>query len=131
MRRGSVIAVVSSLALAVSACGSNPSAPAESGPAPAAAPAVEPEARSVSGRPLVPMALPEAERTRLEANLTAAEEELARNPGSADALIWVGRRQAYLWQYRNAIATFSRGIEAFPDGPALLPPPRPSLHHGA
>lgn len=115
MRRVREMAVVVSLSVGLAAC-SSPPAPAET-PAPVAAPAPEPEARSVTGRPLVPMTLPEADRARLEANLKAAEEELAKNPDSADALIWVGRRQAYLWQYRNAIVTFAKGIERFPDDP--------------
>jgi len=61
------------------------------------------------------MELAAADRAKLEANLKAAEDELATSPGSADALVWVGRRQGYLWQYRNAIATFTKGIERFPD----------------
>lgn len=117
MRRVRGMAVVMSLSVGLAACGSNQpaSAPAASEPAPAPAPAaVEPEARSVTGRPLVPMELPAADRAKLEANLKAAEEELAKNPESADALIWVGRRQGYLWQYRNAISTFTKGIDKFP-----------------
>ena len=46
--------------------------------------------------------------------LADAEAALAANPDSADALIWVGRRQAYLGRYDEAIATFTRGIEKFP-----------------
>lgn len=46
--------------------------------------------------------------------LAEAEAALAANPGSADALIWVGRRQAYLARYEDAIRTFTRGIAAFP-----------------
>ncbi|HUF22794.1 MAG TPA: tetratricopeptide repeat protein, partial [Vicinamibacterales bacterium] len=45
--------------------------------------------------------------------LAEAEAALAANPGSADALIWVGRRQAYLGRYDDAIATFTRGIATF------------------
>ncbi len=102
------------------ACGSNQPADAPAAtatPAPAAAAAAEPkaEATSVSGKPLIPITLPEAERARLEANLKAAQDDLAKNPDSADALIWVGRRQGYLWQYQNAIATFGQGIEKFPN----------------
>lgn len=46
--------------------------------------------------------------------LAEAEAALKANPDSADALIWVGRRQAYLARYDAAIATFTRGIERFP-----------------
>ena len=117
MRRVRGMAVVMSLSIGLAACGSNQPAPAPAAssatPAPAPAP-VEPEARSVTGRPLVPMELPAADRAKLEANLKAAEDELAKTPESADALIWVGRRQGYLWQYRNAITTFTKGIDKFP-----------------
>ena len=105
MRRVRGMAVVLSLSTGLAACGSNQPAPAPAAssatPPPAPVVAVEPEARSVTGRPLVPMELPAAERAKFEANLKAAEEELAKNPGSADALIWVGRRQGYLWQYKK------------------------------
>lgn len=46
--------------------------------------------------------------------LAEAEAALEANPNSADALIWVGRRQAYLARYDDAIRTFTRGIERFP-----------------
>ena len=118
MRRVRGMAVVLSLSVGLTACGSNQPAPAApAATTPALAPASTPpeaEARSVTGRALVPMELPAADRARLEANLKAAEDELAKNPASADALIWVGRRQGYLWQYRNAITTFTKGIDAFP-----------------
>ena len=112
------------LAGLLAACGAvQPAAPAPSdSPATAAAPApatvaTQPEAKSISGEPLMPLDFPPAERARLEANLKAAEAELAKHPESADALIWVGRRQGYLSQYRNAIATFTKGIDAFPTDP--------------
>jgi tetratricopeptide (TPR) repeat protein len=118
MRRVRGMAVVMSLSVGLAACGSNQPAPAASSatPAPAPAPAApaEPEARSVTGRPLVPMELPAADRAKLEANLKAAEAELAKTPDSADAIIWVGRRQGYLWHYRDAITTFTKGIDKFP-----------------
>ncbi|HUU34168.1 MAG TPA: tetratricopeptide repeat protein, partial [Vicinamibacterales bacterium] len=117
MRRVRTMAAVAALSASLAACGPNDPAPAAT--TPAATPAAQPdaEAYSVTGRPLVPMELPAADRAKLEANLQAAEEELAQNPESADALIWVGRRQGYLWQYRNAIATFTKGIEKFPNDP--------------
>ena len=58
-----------------------------------------------------------ASRERLEAHLAAAEKALAAAPDDPEALIWVGRRQGYLWQYRDAIATFTKGIERYPDNP--------------
>jgi tetratricopeptide (TPR) repeat protein len=76
------------------------------------------EASSLLGTPLMrQMDFPD--RSQLEANLSDAQAQLAANPDSADALIWVGRRQAYLWQYQDAINTFTQGIEQFPDDPRL------------
>lgn len=53
-------------------------------------------------------------RAKLEADLRAAESTLAANPDDADALIWVGRRQGYLADFRGAVQTFTKGIERFP-----------------
>ena len=50
----------------------------------------------------------------METQLAEAEAALKAAPDSADPLIWVGRRQAYLGRYGAAIATFTRGIERFP-----------------
>jgi tetratricopeptide (TPR) repeat protein len=112
------------LPTSLAACGgAQPGTPATTeAPATTAAPApatesAPPEATSISGKPLLRLEFPAAERARLEANLKAAEAELAKQPESADALIWVGRRQGYLSQYREAIATFTKGIAAFPTDP--------------
>jgi len=56
-------------------------------------------------------------RTRLEAHLEAAQADLADSP---DALIWVGRRLAYLGRYREAIATFTTGTNRFPQDARFL-----------
>ena len=74
-----------------------------------------PEATSLAGRPLYAPAVPEAARARLEAQLAGARADLARNPTSADALIWVGRRAAYLGRFQEAIRTFSDGIGRHPN----------------
>jgi tetratricopeptide (TPR) repeat protein len=73
----------------------------------------KPEATSLSGKPLMRITLPDQQK--LEANLAQAEKELAANPRSADAIIWVGRRLGYLWRYQDAIDMFSRGIAAHPN----------------
>jgi tetratricopeptide (TPR) repeat protein len=59
-------------------------------------------------RPVLP---PEAEQ-RMLGQLKTAEEEYARRP-SADGLIWVGRRTAYLGRYTEAIAIFSSGLAKY------------------
>jgi tetratricopeptide (TPR) repeat protein len=76
--------------------------------------AITPEATSILGRPLYPMELSAEARAPLEANLLTAESEYAKNPKSEDAIIWLGRRQAYLWRYRDAIDTYSKGLALHP-----------------
>jgi tetratricopeptide (TPR) repeat protein len=74
----------------------------------------KPEATSLLGQPLVPPAPSEQARPTLEANLAKAQEAYKANPGDADAIIWLGRRLAYLGRYRDAIATFSEGVQKHP-----------------
>lgn len=79
----------------------------------------KPEATSLLGKPLVPAPIaPEARKT-LEENLKQAEVVYGRNPDDPDATIWLGRRIAYLGRYRDAIETFSEGIEKHPDDARL------------
>jgi tetratricopeptide (TPR) repeat protein len=78
------------------------------------------EGVSLLGDTLWRPTLSDEARARLDANLEAAQAELAANPDSPDALIWVGRRLAYLGRYREAIATFTRGTERFPNDARFL-----------
>ena len=79
----------------------------------------EPEAISLSGKPLCAPELTAEQRTRLEANLDKARADLAKSPDSVDAAIWVGRRLAYLGRFREAIEAFSRAIASHPDAARL------------
>jgi tetratricopeptide (TPR) repeat protein len=79
-----------------------------------------PEATSLLGKPLVSAPQPEALRLRNEENLAAAKAALDKDPASADAIIWLGRRTAYLGRFREAIAIFTRGIERHPSDARLL-----------
>ncbi len=79
-----------------------------------------PEAISLLGRPLARPELPEEFRARQETLLAEAQDRLAARPDDLDALIWVGRRTAYLGRYREAIETYTRGLAAHPDEPRLL-----------
>jgi tetratricopeptide (TPR) repeat protein len=81
------------------------------------APASKPEATSLAGKPLY--AIEPANRPKLEGDLAQAEKDLAARPGDADAIIWVGRRLAYLWRYQDAIAMFSKGIALHPSNPRM------------
>jgi dipeptidyl aminopeptidase/acylaminoacyl peptidase len=74
-----------------------------------------PAAVSLLGAALHPPEIPADRRRPLEANLAQAQAELDKNPEDADAIIWMGRRQAYLGRFRDAVATFTRGIEKHPD----------------
>jgi tetratricopeptide (TPR) repeat protein len=74
----------------------------------------KPEATSLAGKPLYPPN-PIPNREKLEKDLQEAQS--VANPTTAEALIWIGRRQAYLWRYQDAIATFTKGIERYPDNP--------------
>lgn len=78
------------------------------------------EALSLLGEPLFPPALDSARRADLEANLAAARTSWEHAPEDADSIIWLGRRQAYLAQYRDAIATYSEGIRLHPDDARLF-----------
>jgi tetratricopeptide (TPR) repeat protein len=73
-----------------------------------------PEAVSLFGNRLYPPELPLERRTRLEADLTEARRAYEARPGNADALIWYGRRLAYLGRYRDAVAIYSEGIKRHP-----------------
>jgi len=89
------------------------------GCAPSAAPDETPveresEALSLLGRPLVAPELSAEFRNEQERLLGLARADLEKRPGDADALIWVGRRTAYLGRYREAIGIYSTGIETHP-----------------
>lgn len=75
-----------------------------------------PEATSLLGVALRPPD-PLPGRERLERDLQEAQS--VANPTTPEAIIWIGRRQAYLWRYQDAIATFTRGIARYPDDARL------------
>ena len=77
------------------------------------------EAVSLLGAELVPPAPSPEARTEQEVLLAEAEAAREADPGDVDAWIWVGRRQAYLGRYREAIATYSQALERFPDDARL------------
>ncbi len=79
-----------------------------------------PEAHSLLGRPLFPMALAPEERAKLQSNLDAALAALAADPDDPEKVIWAGRRLAYLGRYRDAIAMYTRGLERWPESFKLL-----------
>ena len=78
-----------------------------------------PEATSLLGEPLYAMPLAPEREAAMRAQLDSAESALEMRPGDADAIIWVGRRLAYLGHYRDAIEVFTEGVEAHPDDPRM------------
>jgi tetratricopeptide (TPR) repeat protein len=56
---------------------------------------------------------------KLLAQYEEAKAAAEANPEDVEALIWYGRRTAYLGQYNQAIDIFSEGIEKFPNEPRL------------
>ena len=78
-----------------------------------------PEATSLLGKPLFAPVPPPERKAALEKDLSAARAESEKNPASADAAIWVGRRTAYLGRYLDAIGVFSAAIEKHPSDPRL------------
>jgi len=56
---------------------------------------------------------------KLLAQFDEAKANFEANPENVDALIWYGRRIAYLGQYHQAISIFTQGIEKFPNDPRL------------
>jgi tetratricopeptide (TPR) repeat protein len=81
---------------------------------PVAAAAQTPEATSLFGKPLVSVPPTGDTKARLEADLAKAQADYDRDPSSADAAIWLGRRLAYLGRFRDAIDVYTRGIAKHP-----------------
>lgn len=66
-----------------------------------------------------PPPLPPEVLTEREAQLAEASAALRKNPDDIDALIWVGRRTAYLGRYYEAIEIFSKGMAKAPEDARL------------
>lgn len=79
----------------------------------------QPEVTGLDGRQFSAPQLSAEAKQRLEANLAQATGDFIKNPDSADVIIWLGRRLAYLSRYREAIDVFSRGIAKFPNDPRM------------
>ena len=69
------------------------------------------EGQDLLGRELARPELGEDFRQLQEEFLAEAVATLAQNPDDLEAVIWQGRRTAYLGRYQDAIAVYSRGLE--------------------
>ena len=72
------------------------------------------EGRSLLGKPLYRATLSAEVSARYNDRLAAAKSELALRPDDPDALIWVGRRTAYLGRYRESREIFTEGVKRYP-----------------
>ncbi len=78
-----------------------------------------PEAYSLFKKPLYPIAIAPEEKSKLDSNLAVAQAEYAKNPKDPERVIWLGRRLAYLWRYRDAIDVYSKGNALHPNNTKL------------
>jgi tetratricopeptide (TPR) repeat protein len=74
-----------------------------------------PEATSLFGQPLYSPELPLDIRQQRERQLSEALAAYEADPNDAEAIIWYGRRLAYLGRYREAIQVFGEGIRKHPN----------------
>ncbi|MCB9837837.1 MAG: hypothetical protein H6813_00720 [Phycisphaeraceae bacterium] len=79
-----------------------------------------PEAVSLLGRPLTPPTLAPETRELFERRLALAQAEFDKAPENEDAIVWLGRRTAYLGRYREAIGIYTRGLALHPESARLL-----------
>jgi len=79
-----------------------------------------PEVTSLIGVPLYRPVLSDDRRAELQANLDAAAAEYRAHPDDEEAIIWYGRRLAYLSRYNDAIAVYSHGLQRHPGSYKLL-----------
>lgn len=103
-----IVAGMVPVILLVGACASAPERTRTRETAPRA------EAMSLLGGALFAPVIPEEARERMERDLAEARAAYDRNPNDADAIIWLGRRLAYLGYYRVAIEVFGEGIRKHP-----------------
>jgi tetratricopeptide (TPR) repeat protein len=80
----------------------------------------EQEAISFLGDTMVRPLLDTASKHRADSLMEEALTLYKEDSTDLNAIIWYGRRQAYLHRYRDAIQTYSRGIQLHPQSPELL-----------
>lgn len=99
----------------LTACSAPPRVSQQAGPRRPA-----PEATSLLGQPLYPVAASETVHSRREEQLAAARTNFDADPRVEANIIWLGRRLAYLGRYRDAIAVYTQGLASRPASYRLL-----------
>lgn len=79
-----------------------------------------PEAKSLLGEPLYPRELPQEVKEDFERKLSDTRMQAKAHPDSEIALIWFGRRLAYLGRYRKAIEVYTEALKKHPESYKLL-----------
>ncbi|UCE07492.1 MAG: amidohydrolase family protein [bacterium] len=77
------------------------------------------QAISLLGDTLYIPVLSDDVREKYQKNLIEAKAAYDANSNDVDAIIWLGRRAAYLGEYRTAIDIYSGGIKKYPNEPRL------------
>jgi tetratricopeptide (TPR) repeat protein len=77
------------------------------------------EATSLDGKPLYPPQESDATRRNRDSLLQLARRNYELDSNRLENILWLGRRAAYLSRYGEAIDTYTRGLEKFPDSPEL------------
>jgi tetratricopeptide (TPR) repeat protein len=113
--RAASVAAVLLGALIVAGCSSTQTRPARW-----AATAGRVEATSLLGEPLYAPDLSREFRDEQEKLLEQARADLEARPGDADAMIWEGRRNAYLGRYQAAIEIYTEGLALHPNDARFL-----------
>lgn len=78
-----------------------------------------PEALSLDGRSLFPPPETPAGQQKKDSLLQIAQNDFDANPNDLEAIIWLGRRLAYLSRYKEAIKVFTAGMNVHPNAPEL------------
>jgi tetratricopeptide (TPR) repeat protein len=73
----------------------------------------------LDGRQFYAPEISERTRAKLDSNLSVARKNFETDQ-SEENFIWLGRREAYLYRYQDAIQTFSDGLKKYPESYKLF-----------
>src|SRR5688500_2769313 len=62
----------------------------------------------------IPPRLSADTQREFETKFNEAQQLFEKNPNSAEQILWLGRRTAYLGRYKEAIRFYTKGIAQFP-----------------